>query len=320
MKIALVEGAGGQTGSYLCELLLDLGYKVVGGVRRSSTNNLKNLEISMKNPNFSKELMDVTDYFSVFNICQKHKPDEIYNFCSQSHVGTSFDQPSYTMDTIIKGALHNLEYIKNHAITTKLFLPSSSEMWGTVTNKNIPQNEYTPMLPNSAYGVAKLAAHNLARVYRNSYGMKVNCGIMTNHESPRRSDDFVTKKIVNYVKAGEFSKPLQLGNIDIFRDWQHAKDVARACYLIMQQPTGDDFVISSGETRSLREFIDDVIYLSDTPFKYESVPAFIRPLDVPFLWGDSSKARSILGWKPNISYAQLVSDMLFGDFDHVKQL
>lgn len=317
MKIALVEGAGGQAGSYLCELLLDLGYKVVGGVRRSSTNNLKNLEISMKNPNFSKELMDVTDYFSVFNICQKHKPDEIYNFCSQSHVGTSFDQPSYTMDTIIKGALHNLEWIKNHSITTKLFLPSSSEMWGAVADRTKPQNEDTSMLPNSPYGVAKLAAHNLARVYRNSYGIKVNCGIMTNHESPRRSDDFVTKKIVNYVKAEDFSKPLELGNIDIFRDWQHAKDVARACYLMMQQPNGDDYVISSEKTISLRQFIFDVSKMSGKSFAFKSVSAFVRPLDVPFLWGDSSKARAILGWKPIISYENLLSDMIFGDFDHV---
>lgn len=318
-KVAVCFGCAGQSGSYLAELLLSKNYRVFGVIRRSSTNNLKNLINCLDNPNFSLEKGDVTDAHSVFHINNKHRPDELYNLAAQSHVGTSFEIPSFTMDTILKGTLNNLEWLRENP-KCRMYTASSSEMFGfnysvdPSTLENF-QNEDTPMSPNSPYGVAKLAAHNLSKVYRESYDLHVSCGILFNHESARRGHDFVTQKIITHAVwyQGHCMYNLELGDIDSSRDWSHAKDMVNAMWLMLQQEEPDDYVVGSGITYTIREFVEKVRQKSGFRFPYtDNCRKYVRPLDVPYLRANPAKAKIVLGWKPAIDLDGIIDDMLEG--------
>lgn len=369
MKTALITGITGQDGSYLADLLLEKDYKVVGMKRRSSTNNEWRIAHLKDHKNFELVEGDIIDSGSVFSLLQKYKPDECYNLAAQSHVGTSFEQPSFTFQVNAIGVLNLLEGIRQASPKTRFYQASTSEMFGSnysiehdsagtfgqimISNPcGLYQDEKTPFAPNSPYAAAKAAAHDLVNIYKKSYGIHASAGILFNHESPRRGENFVTQKIIKWLKdftawktlyKGEdilfqyndvwdniqawsiqgplatdqtqlssFTK-LRLGNLDACRDWGHAKDYVRAMWLMLQQEKPDNYVIATGKTHSVKEFLNMAFAemgIKDQHSHFVIDPKFYRPCEVELLCGNASKARQVLGWEPEYDLLGLIQDML----------
>lgn len=326
-KVALITGSTGQDGSYLSELLLDKGYRVYGMIRRSSTDTTERIVHLINNYNFDLIEGDVTDATGIHRMVDKLKPAEIYNLAAMSHVGISFDQPIATFEINAIGPLNILEAIRQSSPSSKFYQASTSELYGDTTE--YPQNENTMLHPCSPYAVAKLAAHTSVDLYRRAYGIFACAGILFNHESERRGEQFVTRKITKYVASlmrfvSNHGKapiknvdvmPLYLGNLDAHRDWSHAKDMVAGMWLMLQQERPEDFVLASGKTRTVEEFLK--IAFSHVNLDYldyvEIDPKFCRPADVNLLCGDPIKAQQKLGWKQIISFEELVNEMIAGD-------
>jgi len=309
MKKALITGITGQDGSYLSELLLDKGYKIYGVVRRASSINTYRIDHLYHNENMKLIYGDLAN--GIENILYDIEPDEIYNLGGQSHVKVSFDIPVYTLDINAAGPLKILEAIHRTGIKTKFYQASSSEMFGL---SQTPQNEDTPFNPCSPYGVAKLAAYNLVKVYRNGYGIFSSNGILFNHESERRGETFVTKKIVRAAVKIKLNKQdkLILGNLESKRDFGHSKDYMRAIYLIMQHDLPDDFVVATGKYYSIKEFLIKVFSKLDLDYKQYVIidDRYKRPIDIPELLGDATKIQNVLGWEPKIDIDELIDEMV----------
>ena len=321
MKTAFVSGITGQDGSYLAELLLRGGYFVVGLKRRTSLICTERVNSVYNNPNFKMEYWDLNDSSATYRLLLKYKPDEFYNLAAQSHVRVSFDVPEDTVFGIANGTLRILEAIRNVHPTCRFYQASSSEMYGD--NPNVPEtgyNEESRLMPASPYACAKVFAHNLVRNYRTSYGLHASSGILFNHESPRRGETFVTRKITlaaANIRLGHQSN-IELGNLSAKRDWGHAKDYVRAMWLMLQQEGPDDYVIATGETYSVKEFLDEVWTCAElgNPTKHLKInKKYFRPHEVPYLLGDSSKARTVLGWEPKYNFSSLAGDMYLSDFN-----
>lgn len=339
VKKAVIFGVTGQDGSYMAEHLLDLGYEVHGVIRRVSVPNTHRLEQAnlIGRFNFHTVSGDVTDGTSVNRIISQLKPDEVYNFAAVSHVQLSFTEPASTFESTAVGCLNCLEAIKTCSPSTRYFYAGSSEQFGDQKDADNHQRITTPFNPRSPYAVAKVAAFQMVKVYREGYGLYACSAIGFNHESPRRGLNFVTRKITSYVgklihalNTGGVISPLKLGNLEAKRDWSHAQDFVRGFHLMLQQDKAEDFLFSSMETHSIREFLDMSFiegskYLEDKtlkPVPWETFTQldqqFIRPLEVPHLLGDSTYTREKLGWKPEFSFKQLVSDMVKTDYEIAK--
>jgi len=319
-KIAFITGITGQDGSYLAELLLSKGYKVHGFVRRNSIlYNYERLEVTADFPHNKNLLMhygDMTDSVSITNILAKVKPDEIYNLAAQSHVKVSFETPLYTAQTSGIGVLNLLESVRALNLKSKIYQASTSELYSG-DPKEAPQNELTPFKPKSPYGAAKLYGFEIARIYRESYGMFISNGILFNHESERRGESFVTRKItlgIRDILAGK-EKYIKLGNVDAKRDWGYAPEYVEAMWKILQQNKPDDFVIATGETHSVKEFLVEACKAAglDWTRVLKIDEKYKRPNEVDCLCGDASKARKILGWKPKTAFKELVKIMVQND-------
>ncbi len=317
---ALVTGITGQDGSYLAEFLLGKGYEVHGIVRRSSTFGTERIEHLYQDPHGQDVRLflhyaDLTDASSLRRVLTDVAPDEVYNLAAQSHVRVSFDQPVYTVETDALGALCLLEAIRDTRIPTRFYQASSSEMYGKAVE--VPQRETTPFHPRSPYACAKLFAYWQTVNYREAYGLFACNGILFNHESPRRGETFVTRKITRAatrIKAGLQDK-LYLGNLDAKRDWGFAGDYVEAMWLMLQQEQPDDYVVATGETRSVREFLDAAfacLGMDWRPFVVQDA-RYLRPSEVDILLGDATKARERLGWKPRVSFEELVRMMIDED-------
>ncbi len=325
-KRALITGITGQDGSYLAELLLDKGYEVYGLIRRSSSFNTGRIEgiyqdIHQKDRRLTLVYGDLTDGAAIARTLRQIKPDEVYNLGAQSHVRVSFDVPEYTVDTVFMGTLRLLEAIRECGWPVKYYQASSSEMFGDVLET--PQRETTPFNPQSPYAVAKVAAHQLTVNYRNAYGLFACCGILFNHESPRRGATFVTRKItlgLARIKLGLQDK-LYLGNLDAKRDWGFAGDYVEGMWRMLQHDNPDDYVLATGETHTVREFLDVAgEFLSlDWNKHVEIDPRYFRPTEVNLLLGDASKARDVLGWTPKYSFRSLAEMMLESDLELVRK-
>ncbi len=320
MKKALITGITGQDGSYLAELLLEKGYEVHGIIRRASTFNTKRIDHLYKDPHNKNIKMflhygDMTDSSNLNRILEKVQPDEIYNLAAQSHVKVSFEVPEYTAEVDGIGVLRFLDAIKEMGIKTKFYQASTSELYGKV--QEVPQTENTPFYPRSPYGVAKQYAFWIVKNYREAYDLFACNGILFNHESPRRGETFVTRKITrglaNIIAKKE--KKIYLGNIEAKRDWGYAPEFVEAMWLMLQQDEPDDFVIGTGETHSVKEFLEEAFAYLDLDWKehIEIDPIYFRPTEVENLRADFSKAKSILNWSPKISFKDLVKIMV--DFD-----
>jgi GDPmannose 4,6-dehydratase len=325
MKKALVSGITGQDGSYLAELLLAKGYEVYGIVRRSSSFNTERLEGIYQDPHAPEYRLrlvygDLEDGASLANLVKKIQPDEIYNLAAQSHVRVSFDVPEYTCSTVAMGTLRLLEAVREMDSKAKFYQASSSEMFGSAKP---PQNEDTKFEPRSPYACAKVFAHQLCQNYRDAYGMFICCGILFNHESPRRGIPFVTRKITRAaarIKHG-LDKKLFLGNLDAKRDWGFAGDYVEAMWLMLQQDKPDDYVIATGESYSVRDCLDVAFGTLGLDWReyVELDPRYRRPTEVDHLHGDASKARERLGWKPKITFKQLIQQMVEADEADVRE-
>ncbi len=360
MRKALITGITGQDGSFLAELLLEKGYEVVGLKRRASTSNHDRIS-HIDSELFSVEEFEIIDSGSVYSIVDKHQPDEIYNLAAQSHVGTSFDQPNYTIQVNTIGVVNFLEAIRRFSPSTRFYQASTSEMFGKnydvlvdgelVANTECElnsekfQDEATSFEPQSPYGAAKLASHHLVRIYREGFGLHCSCGILFNHESERRGENFVTRKITKWLAAfakwafdqgldaeprhfffdddnihsrrSEFPK-LRLGNLHAFRDWGHAEDYVKAMWLMLQQEEPEDYVIATGETHSVHDFLVHAFEYFEIDDYSDFVvidPEFYRPAEVEYLRGEPSKAIEKLGWNPEVSFEDLVHRMLESDLD-----
>ena len=364
MKTAIIFGVTGRDGSYLSEFLLKNDYRVIGVHRRSSIDTTERLDGCKDNPNFSLVCGDVVDSGSIYSIINTNRPNECYNLSAQSHVGTSFEQPETTFQVNAIGTLNILEAIRTGSHNTRFYQASTSEMFGnnhsvkpqpidmkvTLKSPYRYQDESTPLNPRSPYAVSKVAAHNLVFTYREAYGIHASCGILFNHESERRGDNFVTRKITSYVaslKRGlddtggsddgvkssvvkecvywdgkngdEYSLPhLELGNLDSHRDWGHAEDYVRGMWLMLQQDKPGDYVLSTGESHSVRDFLDEAfgcIGIEDWS-KYVVInPKFYRPAEVDYLRGCSTKAELELGWLREVSFEELVKRMVNSDIE-----
>ena len=312
-KRALITGITGQDGSYLAEFLLEQGYDVVGMIRRSSTVNFERIRHIQDKVTLATG--DLLDEVSLINLLREHRPSEVYNLAAQSFVQTSFSQPVFTGEVTGLGVTRMLDAIRVVDPGIRFYQASSSEMFGKV--QAVPQTESTPFYPRSPYGVAKLYGHWITINYRESYDMYACSGILFNHESPRRGLEFVTRKITNGVariKLG-IDKELRLGNLDAKRDWGYAKDYVRAMYLMLQQDKPDDYVVSTGETYSVRRFCE--IAFGHVGLNYADYVViderFYRPAEVDLLVGDPGKAKQKLGWQPEVSFEQLVTMMVDAD-------
>lgn len=326
-KTALVTGITGQDGSYLAELLLTKGYGVHGIVRRASTFNRERIE--HLNPDKHRleahqgrvvlHYGDLTDASNLARLIEKVNPDEIYNLGAQSHVQVSFDVPDYTVNTVTLGTLRLLEAIRDVRVKTKFYQAGSSEQFG---NTLAPQNEVTPMNPASPYAIAKVAAFHLARNYRDAYGIFVCNGILFNHESPRRGENFVTRKItkgIAEILVGKRDK-IYLGNMDAKRDWGYAPEYCAAMYQMLQHHESDDYVIATGETHTVKEFLEETFRLagiSDWQRYIGIDPFYYRPTEVHHLQGNPTKAKAKLGWEAKTKFKELVKIMLQADCDRV---
>lgn len=367
MKKALITGITGQDGSYLAELLLSKGYEVIGLVRRSSTSNYDRIDHIKDKIKLVEG--EVSDSGSVYSIVDKHRPDEIYNLAAQSHVGTSFEQPDYTFQVDALGPTYFLQAIRRYCPNSRFYQASTSELFGknftvqkklskgldnvmgSITMDDPPpdaaydlkkyQDEETAFMPQSPYAAAKLAAHHMVRIYREGYGIHASCGILFNHESERRGENFVTRKITKWI--GEFVRwsrsvgavnttfdtdnilfdkesfpKLRLGNIDAYRDWGHAKDYVEAMWLMLQRDTPEDLVIATGKTYSVRDFLSEAFNeIGIDNFEPYIVidPKFYRPAEVEYLRGNPSKAKKVLNWEPKVSFKDLVTQMVRRDIN-----
>jgi len=317
-KTALITGITGQDGSYLAELLLSKGYKVVGMVRRSSTVNYERIGHLMGDIEFVSG--DLLDQMSLLEVLGSHRPDEVYNLAAQSFVQTSFTQPVLTGETTALGVTRLLDAIRMVDPDIRFYQASSSEMFGKV--HEVPQNESTPFHPRSPYGVAKVYGHWITVNYRESYDLYASSGILFNHESPRRGLEFVTRKITHGVAeiALGYSDSLALGNLDAKRDWGFAGDYVEAMWLMLQQENPEDFVICTGETHSVRDFLELAFSHVNLSFEdYVTVDErFFRPAEVDLLVGDASLAKEKLGWVPKTSFSDLVTGMVDSDLQLLK--
>jgi GDPmannose 4,6-dehydratase len=337
MKKALITGITGQDGSFLAELLLKKGYRVYGMIRRTATFTTQRImhiyeEPYKRNKDLSLHYGDMTDSHSLNILIKDIRPDEVYNLAAQSHVKVSFELPDYTTQVDALGTLKLLEAIRQNKPDTKFYQASSSEMFGKVLET--PQNENTPFYPRSPYGCAKAYSYFITKNYREAYGMYTCNGILFNHESERRGETFVTRKItraLTRIKLGK-QKTLYLGNLNSKRDWGYARDYVLGMWKMMQQPKPDDYVLATGETHSNREFVEIACECLNIPLKWKGKgmeevgidtnsekeiikihPRYLRPAEVEFLIGDASKARKHLKWKPSVTFAELVKLMVEND-------
>lgn len=315
MPTALITGITGQDGSYLAEFLLEKGYTVIGMVRRTSTINFHRIQHIQDKITLVPG--DLLDQVSLINILEEYKPDEVYNLAAQSFVQTSWSQPVFTGEVTALGVTRLLDAIRTVDPKIRMYQASSSEMFGKVVE--VPQKEDTPFYPRSPYGVAKVYGHWITINYRESYDMHVTSGILFNHESPRRGLEFVTRKITHHVakiKLG-MTKEIRLGNLDSRRDWGFAGDYVRAMWLMLQQDNPEDFVIATGETFSVEDFLQEAFSYVDLDWHDYVVqdPRFMRPAEVDLLVGDPSKAGAELGWEPIVPFSQLVQMMVDADLE-----
>ena len=312
MKTAFITGVAGQDGSYLAEHLLSLGYRVTGIVRRNSTvehqrNRVSHLPLEL-------EYGDMTDQSSLERALRMFKPDEIYNLAAQSHVRISSDIPQFTAQTNSIGVLNILEAYKSICPEARFYQASSSEMFGSSVDPDQYQRETTPMRPVSPYGCSKVFAYNIVHHYRDAYKLHASNGILFNHESPRRGSNFVTNKVVKGAVeiALGLATQLELGNMDSYRDWGHSADYVKAMHLIVQQDRPDDYVVATGETRSVREMCDYVFGRLNLNYQDHVVQnkKYLRPEELPYLRGDSTKIRTQLGWQPEYTFEALMDEMI----------
>jgi GDPmannose 4,6-dehydratase len=320
LKKALITGITGQDGSYLAEFLLAKGYEVHGIIRRASTSNTGRIDHLYKDPHINGVHLflhygDIADSTNLIKLLYRIQPDEIYHLAAQSHVRVSFDIPEYTADVTGLSTIRILEAIRETGLKARFYQASSSEMFGKV--HEVPQRETTPFHPRSPYGAAKVYAHWATVNYRESYNMFASCGILFNHESPRRGETFVTRKItraVARIKAGLQDK-LYLGNLDAKRDWGYAKEYVEAMWLMLQQDKPDDYVIATGETHSVEEFLVEAFRQVGLDWRdyVELDPKYLRPAEVDLLIGDASKAKRELGWEPRVTFNELVRLMVDAD-------
>src|SRR5277367_1747772 len=324
-KKALITGITGQDGSYMAELLLAKGYEVHGIIRRASSFNTGRLDGIYADPHSGKSRLflhygDLSDASALARLIGKICPDEVYNLAAQSHVRVSFDSPEYTTDITATGAVRLLDAIRETGVKSRFYQASSSEMFGLV--QEVPQSEKTPFYPRSPYGCAKVYAYWITVNYRESYGIHASNGILFNHESPRRGETFVTRKItraVAHIKAGLQDK-LYLGNLDARRDWGHAREYVEAMWLMIQQDEPDDYVIATNETHSVREFLNLAFARVGLDWEkhVEIDPRYYRPAEVDLLIGDAAKAKKILGWQPKTTFKELVQIMVDADIKLLK--
>lgn len=325
MKKALITGITGQDGSYLAELLLDKGYEVHGLIRRSSSFNTERIDHLFRDPHEPDTRLllhfgDLAVSAHLAALLYDIRPDEIYHLGAQSHVRVSFDLPEYTSDITGLGTIRILEAIQKAGISARFYQASSSEMFGAAPP---PQNETTPFHPRSPYAAAKVYAYYVAKNYREAYGLFAANGILFNHESPRRGETFVTRKITRAatrIKMG-LQDTLYLGNLDAKRDWGFAGDYVEAMWLMLQQEKPDDYVIATGETHSVREFAEEVFKKLDLDFSdhVKIDERYYRPTEVDVLLGDASKARRVLGWEPRIRFSELIDMMVVADLEQAKK-
>jgi GDPmannose 4,6-dehydratase len=325
-KRALITGITGQDGSYLAELLLSKGYEVHGLIRRSSTFNTERIDHIYVDPHDPKAKFflhygDITDSGQLTNLVYNIQPDEIYHLAAQSHVRVSFDMPEFTGDVTAIGTTRLLEAIRRSGIKTKFYQASSSEMFGDASP---PQNEETPFRPRSPYAAAKVYAYWMVKNYREGYGMFAVNGILFNHESPRRGETFVTKKITRALARIKFGlqDKLYLGNLEAKRDWGYAPDFVEAMWLMLQQEKPDDYVIATGETHSVKEFLEEAFRYAGSDWNdyVEIDPRYFRPLEVEFLQGDASKAKKKLSWEPKVRFRELIRIMVDADIKDLEEM
>jgi GDPmannose 4,6-dehydratase len=315
-KTALITGISGQDGSYLAELLIQEGYKVVGLLRRQSVAENQTTRLSAPSLEGNLELIysDLLDESSIFKVVNHYKPDEIYNLAAMSHVRISFDVPAFTVKTNAIGVLNLLEAIRNFSPESKFYQASSSEMFGNSVDEDGSQRLTTPMNPVSPYGCSKLMAYKLNSHYRNAYNLHLTSGILFNHESPRRGSNFITNKVVKgavLIKKG-LEKNLYLGNLDSKRDWGHSYDYVRAIYKIMQYETARDWIVATGSTRSVRELCDYVFKKLDMEYseKVKFDPKFLRSEELKYLRGDPTETKALLGWEPKYTFELMIDEMI----------
>jgi GDPmannose 4,6-dehydratase len=328
-RVVLVTGSQGMDGSHMMELLLEKGYDVHGTIRRSSVITTERIEHIFDK--VTLHYVDITDTMSVFNIINKIRPVEIYNFCAQSHVKISSELENYTIQTNFVGVLNILQAVRTCGLekTCRIYQASTSEIYGNVTDGSLLLNEESPQKPVSVYGISKMAAEHLCNMYRDAYGMFVVNSLLFNHEGPRRGHNFVTQKIARYVGKADFSKPLQLGNLNATRDWGHSRDYVYGIWLMLQKDKPDNYVLATGETHSVREFVE--LAFEEIGIKIEWAGSginevginsltgetlvqvnkkYYRDIDIECLIGDASKAKRELGWEPKITFKELVSEMV----------
>ena len=323
MKKAFITGISGQDGSYLAEYLLELGYEVHGIVRRHSMAEEQNTRIQHVQSKLATYYGDLLDQGGLERLLDKIEPDEIYNIAAQSHVRISFDIPQYTVQTNALGVLNILEAYRRSCPKAKFYQASSSEMFGLSVEGDQFQRETTPMNPVSPYGCAKVFGYNIVRNYRRAYGLHATNGILFNHESPRRGSNFVTNKVVKAavrIKLGLQDK-LELGNMDSYRDWGHSYDYVRAMHLMMQHDKPGDWIVSTMETHSVREMCYLVFGFLGMDYKDHVIqnPKFLRPEELPYLKGDSTKIRTELGWKPKYTFEEMMKEMTDYWLDYYKK-
>ncbi len=314
MKKAFITGIGGQDGSYLAEYLLDLGYEVHGIIRRNSVPEHQQSRIEPIRNRIFVYYGDLLDQSSLEHLLHRIQPDEVYNIAAQSHVRISYDIPQFTAQTNALGVLNILEACRHTCPNAKFYQASSSEMFGSSVDPDGFQRETTPMNPVSPYGCTKVFGYNIVRNYRNAYKMHASNGILFNHESPRRGSNFVTNKVVKSaveIKLGLTDK-LELGNMDAYRDWGHSYDYVRAMHLILQQDEPGDWVVATGETRSVRDMCEYVFGKLDLDYRDYVVQnkKFLRPEELPYLKGDSTRIRTELGWKPTYTFESMMDEMI----------
>ena len=312
-RVALITGIAGQDGSYLSELLLDKGYEVHGLVRRNSVPEHQESRLDFLGDSIACHYSDLADVGSLYRLIDSVKPDEIYNLAAQSHVRISYEIPQFTTSTNALGALNLLDAIRMTNSKIKYYQASSSEMFGSAVDDDGYQRETTPMRPVSPYGCSKLFAYSITRNYRAAYGLFAVNGLLFNHESPRRGSNFVTSKVIKTaveIKHG-LKNSLVMGNLDSYRDWGHSRDYVRAMHSILNHDLADDFVVATGETRSVRDLLE--VTFSKLGMNYLDYVTqderYMRPEELPYLKGDASKIKSQLGWKPEVTFDELVSEM-----------
>ena len=315
MKKAFITGIGGQDGSYLAEYLLELGYEVYGIVRRNSTpeHQQSRLDKARNHKNLHVKYGDLLDTAGIERMLRDIQPDEVYNIAAQSHVRISYDIPQFTVKTNALGVVNMLEAVRTNCPNAKFYQASSSECFGSSVDDDGFQRETTPMTPVSPYGCAKVFGYNIVRNYRNAYKLHLSNGILFNHESPRRGSNFVTNKVVKAavrIKLG-LQDELELGNLDAYRDWGHSKDYVRAMHLILQQPEAGDWVVATGETRSVRDMCKYVFSSLGLDYRDYVVQnqKFLRPEELKYLKGDSTRIRE-LGWKPEYTFESMMDEMV----------